>query len=282
MTELPEAITRERREYLLKKCKNDEKAKEELISGNLRLVAFNTKKFQNTGYDTEDLISVGTIGLIKAINTFNPEKSKFSVYASECINNEIRMVLRKEKTKKREKDNSNIFMQEIISVDNDGCAVTLENFIEDTKARFEGTLIKQEELKTALYYTLNYLSTLKKIALLKASSGKSKKEVADYLGFSRTYVSRRIAEARKDLKDLIKKETKEKKYSMYNVKVKDGIYTITIKYNKPYELANYIKQNYEEIHIKMKIESDELRLIFENFDEDGYEILAEVVKYIEK
>ncbi len=109
---LPEPLSREKEEYYVKlKEEGDINAKDKLIEHNLRLVVFLAKKYENTGVDLEDLVSIGSIGLIKGINTFSSNKNiKLATYASRCIDNEILMYLRKNK-----KRNSEISLEESLS-----------------------------------------------------------------------------------------------------------------------------------------------------------------------
>ena len=171
---------------------NDEEAKKTLIEHNLRLVVYIAKKFDNTGVGVEDLISIGTIGLIKAINTFNPSKKiKLASYASRCIENEILMYLRRNSKTKME-----VSIDEPLNVDWDGNELLLSDILgteEDTIYRD----LENEAERRLLVRALNKLSGREKLIVrmrfgLDNPEGREKtqKEVADILGISQSYISR--------------------------------------------------------------------------------------------
>ena len=171
---------------------NDEEAKKTLIEHNLRLVVYIAKKFDNTGVGVEDLISIGTIGLIKAINTFNPSKKiKLATYASRCIENEILMYLRRNSKTKME-----VSIDEPLNVDWDGNELLLSDILgteEDTIYRD----LENEAERRLLVRALNKLSGREKLIVrmrfgLDNAEGREKtqKEVADILGISQSYISR--------------------------------------------------------------------------------------------
>ena len=169
-----------------------EEAKKTLIEHNLRLVVYIAKKFDNTGVGVEDLISIGTIGLIKAINTFNPTKKiKLATYASRCIENEILMYLRRNSKTKME-----VSIDEPLNVDWDGNELRLSDILgteEDTIYRD----LENEAERKLLIRALNKLSSREKMIVrmrfgLDDPEGheKTQKEVADMLGISQSYISR--------------------------------------------------------------------------------------------
>ena len=171
---------------------NDEEAKKTQIEHNLRLVVYIAKKFDNTGVGVEDLISIGTIGLIKAINTFNPSKKiKLATYASRCIENEILMYLRRNSKTKME-----VSIDEPLNVDWDGNELLLSDILgteEDTIYRD----LENEAERRLLVRALNKLSGREKLIVrmrfgLDNPEGREKtqKEVADILGISQSYISR--------------------------------------------------------------------------------------------
>lgn len=171
---------------------DDEEAKKTLIEHNLRLVVYIAKKFDNTGVGVEDLISIGTIGLIKAINTFNPTKKiKLATYASRCIENEILMYLRRNSKTKME-----VSIDEPLNVDWDGNELLLSDILgteEDTIYRD----LENEAERRLLVRALNKLSGREKLIVrmrfgLDNPEGREKtqKEVADLLGISQSYISR--------------------------------------------------------------------------------------------
>lgn len=170
----------------------DEEAKKTLIEHNLRLVVYIAKKFDNTGVGVEDLISIGTIGLIKAINTFNPTKKiKLATYASRCIENEILMYLRRNSKTRME-----VSIDEPLNVDWDGNELLLSDILgteEDTIYRD----MENEAERRLLVRALNKLSSREKMIVrmrfgLDNPDGREKtqKEVADLLGISQSYISR--------------------------------------------------------------------------------------------
>ena len=170
----------------------DEKARKILIEHNLRLFVYIAKKFDNTGVGVEDLISIGTIGLIKAINTFNPSKKiKLATYASRCIENEILMYLRRNNKTRME-----VSIDEPLNVDWDGNELLLSDILgteEDTIYRD----LENEAERKILFRALNKLSGREKLIVrmrfgLDHPEGKemTQKEVADQLGISQSYISR--------------------------------------------------------------------------------------------
>ena len=186
-------LTPEQENECLKKLKKGSlEARNELTLHNMRLVAHVAKKYQNTGEDLEDLISIGTIGLIKAINTFNPEKKiKLATYASRCIENEILMYLRRNNKTKME-----VSIDEPLNVDWDGNELLLSDILgtdEDTIYRD----MEQEAEKKVLFGAINRLSAREQTIIrmrfgLNDAKGeeKTQKEVADILGISQSYISR--------------------------------------------------------------------------------------------
>lgn len=170
----------------------DETARKRLIEHNLRLVVYIAKKFDNTGVGVEDLISIGTIGLIKAINTFNPQKNiKLATYASRCIENEILMYLRRNSKTKME-----VSIDEPLNVDWDGNELLLSDILgteEDTIYRD----LETEAERKVLFKAINRLSGRER-AIIRMRFGigspdgeeKTQKEVADMLGISQSYISR--------------------------------------------------------------------------------------------
>lgn len=180
-----EAIQRLGSEY-------DQEAKKMLIEHNLRLVVYIAKKFDNTGVGVEDLISIGTIGLIKAINTFNPTKKiKLATYASRCIENEILMYLRRNNKTKLE-----VSIDEPLNVDWDGNELLLSDILGTEEDTIYKDLENEAERKL-LVRAINKLSSREKLIIrmrfgLDNPEGKEKtqKEVADMLGISQSYISR--------------------------------------------------------------------------------------------
>lgn len=171
---------------------HQEEARKRLIEHNLRLVVYIAKKFDNTGVGVEDLISIGTIGLIKAINTFNTGKNiKLATYASRCIENEILMYLRRNSKTKLE-----VSIDEPLNVDWDGNELLLSDILGTDEDTIYKDLENEAERKI-LFRALNKLSSREKMIVrmrfgLDHPEGKemTQKEVADLLGISQSYISR--------------------------------------------------------------------------------------------
>ena len=191
---LPAPFSAEEEKEILAKLgsSHDKEARSSLIEHNLRLVVYIAKKFENTGIGVEDLISIGTIGLIKAINTFNPLKNiKLATYASRCIENEILMFLRRNNKVKYE-----VSIDEPLNVDWDGNELLLSDILgteEDTIYKD----LEQEAERKILIKALNLLSARERsIIQMRFGIGtvdgeeKTQKEVADLLGISQSYISR--------------------------------------------------------------------------------------------
>ena len=191
---LPPPLEPKEEECVIRKLGTEEveEAKKELIEHNLRLVVYIAKKFDNTGVGVEDLISIGTIGLIKAINTFRPDKKiKLATYASRCIENEILMYLRRNNKTKME-----VSIDEPLNVDWDGNELLLSDILgteEDTIYRD----MENEAEKKLLFRAIAQLSTRERtIVKMRFGIGtldgeeKTQKEVADLLGISQSYISR--------------------------------------------------------------------------------------------
>lgn len=188
---LPPPLTKDEEETLVNNLmKGDESIRSTLIERNLRLVVYIARKFENTGVHVEDLISVGTIGLIKAVNTFNPEKKiKLATYASRCIENEILMYLRRNSKIKAE-----ISFYEPLNIDWDGNELLLSDIL-GTENDEVYNLIEDEVDKQLLLMALRILNDREKEIVrlrfgLNGTREKTQKEVADMLGISQSYISR--------------------------------------------------------------------------------------------
>ena len=168
----------------------DNSVKGELTERNLRLVVYIAKKFENTGINVEDLISIGTIGLIKSINTFKPDKNiKLATYASRCIENEILMYLRKNSQRRTE-----ISIDEPLNVDWDGNELLLSDILgtdNDIICRNIEDEVDRELLKNALTTLSAREREIMELRFgLNKIKSKTQKEVADMLGISQSYISR--------------------------------------------------------------------------------------------
>jgi RNA polymerase sporulation-specific sigma factor len=188
LDKLPEPLTKE--EELKYVLQNDHEAKQKLIEHNLRLVVFLAKKYENTGVDLEDLVSIGTIGLIKGINTFNCDKNiKLATYASRCIDNEILMFLRKNKRRRTE-----VSFEDSLSYDADGNELHLEDVL-GTEDDIVTRGLEEEIEKKMLYREIDKLNERdKEIMVLRYGLNNhdemTQKEVANTLGISQSYISR--------------------------------------------------------------------------------------------
>jgi RNA polymerase sporulation-specific sigma factor len=188
---LPPPLQANEEAMLLENLENgDLSVKRVLIERNLRLVVYIARKFENTGVDIEDLTSIGTIGLIKAINTYNPGRNiKLATYASRCIENEILMYLRKNSRAKTE-----VSFEEPLNVDWDGNELLLSDIL-GTDSDIIQRNLEEETDKKLLTSAMNKLSGReKKIMELRFGLNnhleKTQKEVADMLGISQSYISR--------------------------------------------------------------------------------------------
>lgn len=188
---LPPPLSKDEEERLIEVFRtNPKEVRGELIERNLRLVVYIAKKFENTGINVEDLISIGTIGLIKAINTFNPDKKiKLATYASRCIENEILMYLRKNSNRKTE-----ISIDEPLNVDWDGNELLLSDILgTDNDMIYQS--IESEVDKQLLTVAMAKLSARERSIMelrfgVNRKDSKTQKEVADLLGISQSYISR--------------------------------------------------------------------------------------------
>lgn len=170
----------------------DTEVKSVLVEHNLRLVVYIAKKFDNTGIGVEDLISIGTIGLMKAINTFNPEKNiKLATYASRCIENEILMYLRRNNKTKMEVsideplnvdwDGNELLLSDILGTDEDVISKNIEDEVD--KKLLNKALLKLSERERMIVQLRFGLNT-------EDGNERTQKEVADLLGISQSYISR--------------------------------------------------------------------------------------------
>ena len=203
---LPTPLTvEEEKELIIRLGKNDIKAKKHLVEKNLRLVVYISKKFENSGINIEDLISIGTIGLMKAINSFNAEKNiKLATYASRCIENEILMYLRKTQKIKTE-----ISIDEPINVDSEGNDLVLADILgTENDAMFKQ--VEESDNKKIVDAAINTLCEREKtiMELRYGFNGKkelTQKEVAEKMGISQSYISR----IEKKIIERLKKEFEE-------------------------------------------------------------------------
>lgn len=188
---LPEPLTKEEEQELSERLVlGDLNAREKLIVHNLRLVVYIAKKFESSGVNIEDLISIGTIGLIKAVNTFSPEKNiKLATYASRCIENEILMHLRKIANQKME-----ISLDEPLNTDWDGNELMLADVLGSESDEISKEIEEDDEKRLIIKIVENLPEREKIIIDMRFGLGDkeemTQKEVADKLGISQSYISR--------------------------------------------------------------------------------------------
>ena len=205
LDKLPEPLSKEEEIYYVSRSMDgDVKAKDKLIEHNLRLVVYLSKKYDNTGLDLEDLVSIGTIGLIKGVNTYKLDKNiKLATYASRCIDNEILMFLRKNKKRKGE-----VSFEDSLSYDAEGNELHLEDIL-GTEKDVITKKIEDKELEKLLYKEIDYLKDRdKQIMILRYglynNEDLTQKEIASKLGISQSYISRIEKKVIKRLRNLSK------------------------------------------------------------------------------
>ena len=202
---LPEPLTKEDEVmYVQRAMDGDKMARAKLIEHNLRLVVFLSKKYENTGLDLEDLVSIGSVGLIKGVNTFKLDKNiKLATYASRCIDNEILMFLRKNKKRRGE-----ISFEDNLSYDSEGKELHLEDIL-GTDSDIVTKGLEKEIEKKMLYNEIENLNERdKKIMVLRyglfGTDEMTQKDVANLLGISQSYISRIEKKVIRKLKNLDK------------------------------------------------------------------------------
>lgn len=202
---LPPPLSKEEEmRYVEMSMAGDEQARNVLIEHNLRLVVFLAKKYENTKIDLEDLVSIGTIGLIKGVNTYKLDKNiKLATYASRCIDNEILMYLRKTKKKRTE-----ISFEDSLSFDSDGNELHLEDVL-GTEADIVTKGLEEELEKHLLYQEVSKLEGRDKEIIeyrygLNGKKELTQKEVANLMGISQSYISRIEKKVIKKLRNIIK------------------------------------------------------------------------------
>lgn len=202
---LPSPLEKEEEQKLIGLLGEDPSVRDTLVEHNLRLVVYIAKKFENTGINIEDLISIGTIGLIKAINTFRADKSiKLATYASKCIENEILMFIRKTAGLRQE-----VSIDEPLNVDKDGNELLLSDILGNEEDSVFSS-IELEEDRCTVRQALERLDRRERIIIelrfgLDGGKEHTQKEVADMLGISQSYISR----LEKKILDRLKEEMKE-------------------------------------------------------------------------
>ena len=188
---LPPPLTPEEEKVLLARMADgDPAARDELITHNLRLVVYLAKKYEGSGVPSEDMVSIGTIGLIKAVNTFTPERSiKLATYASRCIGNEILMYLRKSSNRRQEAS-----IDEPLNIDGDGNELLLSDIL-GSDENMVGQQLEQDAERAGLRRAVSSLSARERRIMelrfgLTDGVERTQKEAADALGISQSYISR--------------------------------------------------------------------------------------------
>ena len=199
----PEPLTPEEEKIAIDRlASGDEEARNLLIERNLRLVVHVCKKYANTNIDQDDLLSIGTIGLIKGVNSFKPEKgSKLSTYVSKCVDNEILMMLRSTK-----KLNAEVHLNEPIGMDKDDNVITLEEVLENDDKCLDDVVDTKMKIKKMYNKIKEVLKDREKTIIelrfgLRGGKPKTQKEIAKMMGISRSYVSRIETKAIEKLAD---------------------------------------------------------------------------------
>lgn len=248
------------------------------VNRNLRLVAYIVKKFATNKTDFDDFFSVGTIGLMKAVNTFNPEKKiKFATYAVRCIENEILMYMRASK-----KHNNVTSLDEIIHTDYDGNELTYQDVIKDEKSSdFQETFLNHDLASDLLDIALNRLTYKEQVVLLYKLAGKKQKSIGKLMGLSQSYISRLEKSTHKKIKRFFKEQEKiginfEKRISFL---VRGDIIIITF-YTDFYSpcLKTVLLEKYEEYQYEILFGNDNtIRVIMDNNQNNSFQILAEII-----
>ncbi len=206
---LPEPLTKEEEQILSEQlATGDESAREKLITHNLRLVVYIAKKFESSGVNVEDLISIGTIGLIKAVNTFSPEKNiKLATYASRCIENEILMHLRKIASQKME-----VSLDEPLNTDWEGNELMLADVLGSDVDEINREMEEEDEKRILLKLIDTLPAREREIIDMRFGLGDkpelTQKQVADKLGISQSYISRLEKRILKRIGDKLKAQIK--------------------------------------------------------------------------
>lgn len=276
---IPESLTAEEENEFIKLMeRGDANAKRVLIIRNLRLVKYITKRFANTGIKNEDLMSIGTIGLIKGVETFKSDLNvKLATYITKCIQNEILTSVRKNKKCIL----GDISLDEVIvikKIRNLKCEIIDTIEADNTDKEYE-LYENMQYMSEVLDYILNGLETKQKICILYFIGGYTQEIIAKKIGFTQSCVSRKISSASKDVKALIatQKKLHKRKYIIevysrlyYKVSVKiDEIH----KYNKVSEIISV--SEYQAIYKPNEIE------IFINAENEAMALLAEITQILE-
>lgn len=247
------------------------------VNRNLRLVAYIVKKFATNKTDFDDFFSLGTIGLMKAANTFNPEKKiKFATYASRCIENEILMYMR------ASKKHNITSLDDIITSDYEGNELTYRDVIKDEKSsNFQEKFINHDLASDLLDIALNRLTYKEQVVLLYKLAGEKQISIGKLMGLSQSYISRLETCIHKKIKRFFKEQEKiginfEKRISFL---VRGDIIIITF-YTEfyPSNLKTVLLEKHEKYQYELFFGNDNtIRVIMDNIENDSFQILAEII-----
>ena len=275
MMKLPTPLTDEEEKELMK---NFQENRNLFILRNLRLVVYTVKIFATNKAEFEDFFSVGILGLIKAVNTFKPDKKiKLATYASRCIQNEILMYMRTCK-----KHNNTISLEDIVSTDKNGNTLTYMDILYDDKSSdFPEKFFNQELVSELLDIALNKLTYKEQIVFLyNVLGGKTQKRTADFMNLSQSYISRLGMRSYKKIKYFFEQQEKvnihfEKKISFL---VKDGIFII-IFFTEfyPPNLKTVLLEKHKKYHYKLFFRKDDTIQVIMDIDHESFQILAEII-----
>lgn len=248
----------------------NDRARDELICRNLRLVCYICRKFSNSSIELEELISIGTIGLIKGLDSYDIEKEiKLSTYVSRCIENEILQVLRRDR-----KTKNDISLEESITTDWDGNELKVKDIVEVEEEEYK-RYEDMEEVSIILEYILNSFKTREKRIILLQLANVTQAEIGIELGLSQSYVSRVSKSLQKKMFNL-KFNVKKNKASRYTIKVVKDKYRISVSCTKKEKKA--IEEMLKE---KATYECGKIIIDF-ILDEEMYKLLASLVKLLEE
>ncbi len=275
MMNLPAPLTNEEEKELMK---NFQENRNLFILRNLRLIVYTVKKFATNKTESEEFFSVGTIGLLKAVNTFNPDKKiKFSTYASRCIQNEILMYMRACK-----KHNNTISLDDIVSTDKNGNTLTYMDILYDDKSSdFPENFFNQDLVSELLDIALNRLTYKEQVIFLySVLGGKTQRKTADFMNLSQSYISRLGIRSYKKIRYFFEQQEKvnihfEKKISFL---VKDDIFIITFFTEfYPQNLKTVLLEKHKKYRYKLFFRKDGTIRVIMGMEHKSFQILAEII-----
>lgn len=262
----------ETRELIDLKERGDISARDILICRNMRLVTYIAKRYINAGADMDDLISIGTIGLIKGVDTYKSEKTtQLGSYVGICIENEIKMYLRRTK-----RYNKEVSLEEPISTDREGNRLMLQDIVANGDVEHYKIYENMQQVALVLGYILNILPYKEKVCTLYCLADWTQPEIAREMGISRSYVSRIIARARDKLSELL--SVGKKIEEQWSVNILNNGYIISVRCNLDEE-ANEILRMAKEMEVVCTYNDQKINL-FMTINELTLKFLADVCKYL--